>query len=636
MYREVLRSSEEHKGRLKTDSLQRLHATHNLIELLSAKHPGIPPTLRDDRLSEETEQLRQHYMTKYDSEVADAHQALQPVLQNLKELKRKVNLNAPWWLDVVAKATRSSNDDDLVSRIKNELTSSYKQQANKLTMADKFRDACGLQLLLTTQMQDLLKSQKTVRDAVKSLEGPASTKVIDEVTICHLRPMRLPLNNCVFCKADVLFIDYESKLFSHTVKGQTAIFEEMIEDEEGLMDDRLPTTSRGLWAASETERSLKAILSFAKVKRMDPELLEEGNTFMELFDNWKKEYKVLHEYWMVLRNHVSAIDELGMATERLRVRLPDEPKPKLLYIIEPHEVEQNRVKLLNDQAVAKSQLQKKLGQFLYLTNLEKSQDKSTGGLNPEPCPICARPLGQEWAVLICGHCFCNECIAIIVEQYSVGSRRRAVQCAICRQTTAHAEISYVFTTQSSSQDQDVPVKGSHSTKVEAVVRTLKKIQVADPGAKCLVFSTWLSVLDIIAKALFDNNMEFSQINGIRKFQENLCSFKYEEKINILLLPLHTGSNGLNIIEATHVLLVEPILNPAHELQAVGRVHRIGQTKPTFVHKFLIKSTIEERMQAMLKTADKSHTSTTMKHSEAAVLTVADLADLFTEDAEHLE
>ncbi|XP_056914491.1 E3 ubiquitin-protein ligase SHPRH isoform X2 [Takifugu flavidus] len=636
LYREVLRSSEEHKGRLKTDSLQRLHATHNLMELLSAKHPGIPPTLRDDRLSEEEKQLQQHYMTKYDSEVADAHQNLQPVLQNIKELKCKVKLNAPWWLDVIQKAIRCSNDDDLVSRVKNELTCSYKQQAQKLSMADKFRDACGLQFLLTSQMQDLIKSQKSVRDAVKSLEGPASKAVIDEATICHLRPMRLPLNNCVFCKADELFTDYESKLFSHTVKGQTAIFEEMIEDEEGLVDDRLPTTSRGLWAASEMERTLKAILSFAKTKRMEAELVEEGNTFMELFENWKKEYKVLHEYWMVLRNHVSAIDELGMATERLRVRLPDEPKPKLPHIIEPHEVEQNRVKLLNDQAVAKSQLQKKLGQFLYLTNLEKSQDKSTGGLNPEPCPICARPLGQEWAVLTCGHCFCNECIAIIVEQYSVGSRRRAIKCAICRQTTSHTEISYVFTAQSSNQDQEIPVKGSHSTKVEAVVRTLKKIQVTDPGAKCLVFSTWLSVLDIIAKALFDNNMEFSQINGIHKFQENLSSFKYDEKINILLLPLHTGSNGLNIIEATHVLLVEPILNPAHELQAIGRVHRIGQTKPTFVHRFLIRSTIEERMQAMLKTAEKSHTSTTMKHSEAAVLTVADLADLFTDDPEHLE
>lgn len=85
MYREVLRSSEEHKNQLKTDSLQvehytlalcftasehpspancslyfvyvvfiqRLHATHNLMELLNAKHPGIPPTLRDGRLKEE-------------------------------------------------------------------------------------------------------------------------------------------------------------------------------------------------------------------------------------------------------------------------------------------------------------------------------------------------------------------------------------------------------------------------------------------------------------------------------------------------------------------------------------------------------------------------------------------------------
>ncbi|KAJ0062914.1 hypothetical protein NL108_008247, partial [Boleophthalmus pectinirostris] len=607
MYREVLRSSEEHKGKLKTDSLQvndRLHATHNLMELLNAKHPGIPPTLRDDKLSEEAEQLRQHYMTKYDSEVADAFNALQPVLQNIKELKRKVKLNSPWWLDVVQKAVRSSSEDELVTRVKNELTTNYKQPINKLSMADKFRDASGLQFILTTKLQELLKSQKTVQEAVKRLEGPASQEVIDEATICHLRPNRLPLNNCVFCKADELFNDYESKLFSHTVKGQTAIFEEMIEEEEGLVDDRLPTTSRGLWAASETERALKAILAFAKSRRLDPELVEEGTTFMELFENWKKEYKVLHEYWGVLRNHVSAIDELGMATERLRVRLPDEPKPKLLHIIEPHEVEQNRVKLLNDQAMAKSQLQKKLGQQLYLNNLEKSQDKSTGGLNPEPCPICARPLGQEWAVLTCGHCFCNECIAIMVEQYSVGARNRAIKCAICRQPTCHSEISYVFTAQDHTHDQEVPVKGSHSTKVEAVIRTLKKIQIRDAGAKCLVFSTWQSVLDIIAKALFDNNMEFTQINGTHKFQENLSSFKHDSQINILLLPLHTGSNGLNIIEATHVLLVEPILNPAIELQAIGRVHRIGQTKPTFVHRFLIKSTIEERMQTMMKTAEK--------------------------------
>ncbi|NXU70552.1 SHPRH ligase, partial [Oreotrochilus melanogaster] len=578
LYREVLRSSEEHKEKLKTDSLQRLHSTHNLMELLLAKHPGIPPTLRDSRLAEEAEQLRQHYMSKSNAEVAEAHQALQPVFQTIRELQRKAG--SPWWLDVIQTAIQYAIDEELVQRVQNEITSNYKQQINKLSMAEKFRDCRGLQYLLTTQLDEVKKFQKIVREAVKNLEGPPSKQVIEAATICHLRPVRLPLNNCVFCKADELFTEYESKLFSHTVKGQMAIFEEMIEDEEGLVDDRLPTTSRGLWATSETERALKALLSFAKAHRMDVTITEEGSVFLELFEAWKKEYKLLHEYWMVLRDHVSAIDELAMATERLRVRHPDEPKPNppVLHIIEPHEVEQNRVKLLNDKAVAKSQLQKKLGQLLYLTNLEKSQDKTTGGVNPEPCPICARQLGKQWAVLTCGHCFCNECIAIIIEQYSVGTRRSSIKCAICRQTTSHKEISYVFTAETANQDDDIPVKGSHSTKVEAVVRTLKKIQYKDPGAKSLVFSTWQDVLDIISKALYDNNMIFSQINGISKFQENLSAFKYDPNINILLLPLHTGSNGLNIIEATHVLLVEPILNPAHELQAIGRVHRIGQTK----------------------------------------------------------
>ncbi|KAF3845604.1 hypothetical protein F7725_008767 [Dissostichus mawsoni] len=136
MYREVLRSSEEHKGRLKTDSLQ-TSCDPQPDGAAKAKHSGIPPTLRDDRLSDEAEQLRQHYMTKYDSEVSDALQALQPVLQSIKELRRKVKLNSPWWLEVVQRAVRCSTDDELVSRIKNDLTSSYKQQASKLSMADK-------------------------------------------------------------------------------------------------------------------------------------------------------------------------------------------------------------------------------------------------------------------------------------------------------------------------------------------------------------------------------------------------------------------------------------------------------------------------------------------------------------------
>uniref|UniRef100_A0A7S4E1L8 Helicase C-terminal domain-containing protein n=1 Tax=Lotharella globosa TaxID=91324 RepID=A0A7S4E1L8_9EUKA len=64
-------------------------------------------------------------------------------------------------------------------------------------------------------------------------------------------------------------------------------------------------------------------------------------------------------------------------------------------------------------------------------------------------------------------------------------------------------------------------------------------------------------------------------------------------VGVLLLQLKSGGQGLNLTEATHVMFVDPSLNPAQHLQAAGRVHRIGQTRRSFVHWFLIKNSIEE-------------------------------------------
>lgn len=36
------------------------------------------------------------------------------------------------------------------------------------------------------------------------------------------------------------------------------------------------------------------------------------------------------------------------------------------------------------------------------------------------------------------------------------------------------------------------------------------------------------------------------------------------------------------------------------MQAIGRVHRIGQTKPTFVHKYLVEDTVEVRVHEVFE------------------------------------
>ena len=68
----------------------------------------------------------------------------------------------------------------------------------------------------------------------------------------------------------------------------------------------------------------------------------------------------------------------------------------------------------------------------------------------------------------------------------------------------------------------------------------------------------------------------------------LTNFKEDPNINVFLLSHRTGSVGINLPEAHHVILMDPAMNPAVEVQAVGRCYRITQTETVHVHSLIMR------------------------------------------------
>ena len=72
-------------------------------------------------------------------------------------------------------------------------------------------------------------------------------------------------------------------------------------------------------------------------------------------------------------------------------------------------------------------------------------------------------------------------------------------------------------------------------------------------------------------------------------------FQNNENVKVFLISLKAGGVGLNLTAADYVFIVDPWWNPAVEMQAIDRAHRIGQNKKIFVYKAITKDSVEEKI-----------------------------------------
>jgi SNF2 family DNA or RNA helicase len=72
-------------------------------------------------------------------------------------------------------------------------------------------------------------------------------------------------------------------------------------------------------------------------------------------------------------------------------------------------------------------------------------------------------------------------------------------------------------------------------------------------------------------------------------------FQEDERVPFFVVSLKAGGAGLNLTGADTVIHYDPWWNPAAQAQATDRAHRIGQTRPVFVHDLIAAGSVEERM-----------------------------------------
>ena len=121
-------------------------------------------------------------------------------------------------------------------------------------------------------------------------------------------------------------------------------------------------------------------------------------------------------------------------------------------------------------------------------------------------------------------------------------------------------------------------------------------EVIDEGHKSLVFSQFTSMLGILRANLDRLGIAYEYLDGkTRNRQERVERFQNDADCPLFLISLKAGGVGLNLTAAQYVFLLDPWWNPAVEMQAIDRTHRIGQKKRVFAYRLIARDTIEEKV-----------------------------------------
>eukprot|EP00039_Didymoeca_costata_P005103 m.78508 g.78508 ORF g.78508 m.78508 type:complete len:1629 (+) comp12675_c0_seq1:179-5065(+) len=628
LYRGFINESKSLQKDFSVDKLQLIHAIHNLAALLTGRLKAKQAISNDmetpaDDIIHEIASLEKEENLETSGQVAAA-QAV--VADRIKDCEKIALL--------LHQYDASAEGVQLVSSLSNSagfeegpfLSSLHNKEGVEIT----FSSMQGMTFHILQEFERIQDARGQLMSLLEKLRPSPSPAVVRRQADCPQCRTLFETNGrkddqkhrkvCEFCNATDLFIIYEPLVFSHSTitRGNQASIGE--DEEQSEAGNRELTELGGKYfylnktthkdniskrGASRFEVMMTYVVQEYRRRGLDA---KKASEFLTSFAHLKKDFLALRALWKALYERVSILDELAMCTRRIEVRSEDQvvsQSERFAFILR-HEIPQRKLEYESDIILLRGDLDRERGRLTYVKVLEQRAKEPNAQVH---CPICWSDMTSNYVVLVCGHCLCLECVKRVSGNTT---KNRSIKCATCRTLSPIQNVEYVSLAVSSenaiendecdvqrNESSEIEVRGDHSAKVQAIIRTLLMIKRDHVLSKSVVFSQWKAVLDLLKIACAENDIQVLQLYDIskHKIQVNLARFKANPAFGVLLIPTKSGANGLNLIEATHVLLAEPIVNPETELQAVDRVHRIGQTQETFVHHFVSTNTVEDNIRA---------------------------------------
>ncbi|KAJ3154074.1 DNA helicase rad5 [Geranomyces michiganensis] len=246
----------------------------------------------------------------------------------------------------------------------------------------------------------------------------------------------------------------------------------------------------------------------------------------------------------------------------------------------------------------------------------------------QSCALCFDVMATP-AIFPCLHISCRDCIVEYLQRRE--DQGEPAQCPICSKPFPNGtgDIYDLVPAPPPEPALDLPIQGVDaangdsatqqlrrpafsvrrhfhpSTKLTALIAELTHLRNTAPDVKTVVFSQFTTMLTLCETILQEHGFGYARLDGtlsqrereavLRRFASDSADDSNSKKCNVLLASMRAAGVGLNLTRASVVIVLDTWWNLPTELQAIDRVHRLGQSRAVNVKRFIMKGSVEERM-----------------------------------------